>query len=463
MHLHKMNDIIEPKIRFTVDESASDVDGQHILAKVKGEFFFPDGKSRNQRFYPKKLWENVIDDPEVRQKLKKRIMFGTVGHDAEMNDKAIRDGLISHFMSDIKIENGKGIGEAYILNTPVGKILNTILRAGCEVCVSSRADGKFRGTTDGLETVDPDNFQLIGWDFVIDPGFLQANPKIAESFNTVLNSEGVGGNMSEMQKLVEHITEENGELKKANAELTTDNSALKETNKELAAENDHMKQEVSKAEEAYTKLKAYEALGSPEDIEKALDVAEESADQLKDYQALGTPEKIKEAFSKTKTFTESFKQNFGSVRQVSEALKLAESTGERLAKLGTLPQIEKIVEEFEQMVADKEAEIEKKKVEEQEKAEQDLAAEVGAEKEEIKEMLKKNSPDEIRAIYKKISEAVAKKAKPAPAVAPVNEAAMGNNPWVKRDSAPASESTSIVESSILSKSVLDRVNERLSK
>jgi len=463
--LRKMNDVVEPKIRFSVDESAVEVDGQHILAKVRGEFFFPDGESRNKRFYPKKLWENVIVDPDVRARLKKKIMFGTVGHDAEMNDKAIRDGLISHFMSNIYIdENGKGIGEAYILNTPVGKILNTILRAGSEICVSSRADGRFDGTENGLQRVDPDGFKLVGWDFVIDPGFLQANPGIAESWHeTIKNNELVGGTM-ELTKLVEHITEENGDLKKKNAEALADNAELKDANQALASENDHMKQEVSKSEEAFKKLREYDELGTPEEIETALKVAGDAAEKIKAYSELGEPEEIEEAFKRTVSFTKSFSEKFGSIRQVSAALESAEKIGKRIAAIGTLPQIEALVEEFEEIVKEKEAQELELQKQEQEKVESELSDETGLEKEEIKEMLKKQSPSEIRAIFSKVVEAVKKRAGETENV--FESRTSFNNPWVKREvDSEIVESTDadISESIILSKSTIDRINERLSK
>ena len=57
--MSKVVDIIDPRIKFQLMEDSSEVDGVHILAKVKGQFFVPDGKSRNGRFYPKELWEKT--------------------------------------------------------------------------------------------------------------------------------------------------------------------------------------------------------------------------------------------------------------------------------------------------------------------------------------------------------------------------------------------------------------------
>ena len=111
-------------------------------------------------------------------------MFGSIGHDVKLGDVGLREGKASHVTTQAFIDdNGLGIGEALILNTPVGQILNTVLRAGCNLYVSSRADGLFNGTYNGLPVVDEDAYELEGWDFVIEPGFLRANPKISEALN----------------------------------------------------------------------------------------------------------------------------------------------------------------------------------------------------------------------------------------------------------------------------------------
>ena len=72
MQKKNLRDIIEPGIKFSVDESATDVDGKHVLAKVTGQFFVPGGKSRNGRFYPSSLWEKVCNDPGVKTTITKK-------------------------------------------------------------------------------------------------------------------------------------------------------------------------------------------------------------------------------------------------------------------------------------------------------------------------------------------------------------------------------------------------------
>ena len=90
-------DLHEPELSFSLQENASEVDGKHILAKITGEFFVPNGYSRNKRFYSRSLWEKVLNSKNVKSDLKNRTMFGTISHDTPINDESLRDGIIPAF------------------------------------------------------------------------------------------------------------------------------------------------------------------------------------------------------------------------------------------------------------------------------------------------------------------------------------------------------------------------------
>lgn len=485
MKTELIRDLFEPNIKFSIMEDVNgEVDGVHILAKIKGEFFFPDGTSRNKRFYPRKAWENVIANKDVQSRLERRLMYGTIGHDQELNDKAVREGLISHFMTKVYIDDsGKGIGEAFIMNTPVGQILNTTLRAGSQLCVSSRADGRFKGTQGGMPAIDPDNFLLIGWDFVMDPGFLKANPIIAEAFNkTVIETIKSGDKNMEkdsMQKLVEHITGENHDLKAKNGDLTTESTKLRETNSVLEDENKHLKGEIEVADAAKKEAAEYKEIGTPAEIKEALALGEKAAAALKAYEALGSPVEIKKAFESTAAHMKGLHEKFGTTREIAQVFRTAEKTNEELMKIGTLPEIKKIVENFGTML--KEAEEVKAETEKEvaQKAAEDLSKECGAPVEDVLELLKTKTVPEVKAIYKKAEESFMKKhgiseavkppaapVKPSPftkitegktVVVPANMAEINESSILSRHyAAPA-------ESEVIGKSRIDRMNEHFSK
>ena len=172
-------DIIDDISR--VDESAqSEVakSGGTILAIVKGPHFCPGKVSRNHRLYTEELWEAVSKDEEVQRKLANGQMFGRVGHEAEITDEDIGAGNYSHITRNIDWKTG--IAESVIFNTPMGNNLYTLLRAGTTTMyVSSRADGDYCGKDDDdNDILDPKTYKLERFDFVQDPGFLDAKPKL---------------------------------------------------------------------------------------------------------------------------------------------------------------------------------------------------------------------------------------------------------------------------------------------
>ena len=177
-------DIFESELKFTIDEANDEVDGKHVLAKLKGNFFVPNGMRRNKRFYQSEVWNRQLSKADIKTKISERRMLGTISHEQPINDQAILEGKVSHTISKLEIREGKqGYGEALILNTPAGQILNTLARAGVKLFTSSRANGTYKGEIQGAPAVNPDTYQLEGFDFVLDPGFLQASPKLAESLN----------------------------------------------------------------------------------------------------------------------------------------------------------------------------------------------------------------------------------------------------------------------------------------
>lgn len=163
-----------------IDESAqSEVANSNgtILAIVKGKHFIPGGISRNHRKYTEELWVAAGKDEDVQRKVKNNQMIGRVGHEAEITDEDLAEGRYSHYTRNIDWKTGEA--EDVILNTPMGNSLYTLLRSGVTMYVSSRADGDYDGQDeDGNDILDPKTYKLERFDFVQDPGFLDAKPKM---------------------------------------------------------------------------------------------------------------------------------------------------------------------------------------------------------------------------------------------------------------------------------------------
>lgn len=154
-----------------------------ILAIVKGKHFCPGGTSRNHRWYPPELWTGVREDKGFMTRLQRNAVIGRVGHDPEITDEDIGEGRFSHFTRNINWETGEA--ESVIVDTPMGRNLLTCLRAGIILYVSSRATGDYKGKTEsGDDIMDPETYCLERFDFVQDPGFLEAQPSlVSESLN----------------------------------------------------------------------------------------------------------------------------------------------------------------------------------------------------------------------------------------------------------------------------------------
>lgn len=341
-------------IALTLEESQSEVDGQYVLAKVRGPFFFPGGVSRNQRYYPPELWENALSNTEVQKRLSDRTMLGTVYHPQQ--EPPLEDN--SHIVTKLWIDpnNRKvGMGEALIINTEKGRALNTLLRLGSKWCVSSRATGKFLPTKNesGVPVVDPDSYDLQTFDFTPDPGFVDANPKLVESV--------LPGYLNQIETITEVNSIMNGDnTSKAMFEsLLNEKKNLESTITDLLSENE-----------------SYSRLGSPRDIEKALELSKTQGELLKEYldrgsvedidaitesydnliklvekyKILGTVGQIKEAFAKAAEVVATLNEykRLGSPKEIKEVYvrtsKMAELI-ERYKTLGTPSEIEKVFEE----------------------------------------------------------------------------------------------------------------------
>jgi hypothetical protein len=335
------------------------------------------------------LWENAIG--KVQDRLKTRTMFGTIGHETELSDLSIAEGKVSHITTNVFIdENNQGIGEALILNTPAGKVLNTLLRAGSELYVSSRAEGRFSGNKDGIPAVDENVYNLIGWDFVLNPGFLKANPKLAEEYSNLENNQGD----KEMgTELLEKLTRENLEIKQRLEESTTKLSAIEEALAPLKEENAHLTAQLGESEKIREELTKQN-----EELVSIKETVEEYADSVEEFV---------EALQKSGAYIESIHEEIGSKEEITKALELAESFRNEVNAIGDIAEIKKVLEFAEKVIDEK--------IEAERQAEiKDLAEEYSVKAELVEKLLSKNEKAEVIEILKEMQESVKAAAPAAP-------------------------------------------------
>jgi len=178
-----------------VNESKGKSSGE-VLGVLEGVFFMPNSKSFNKRYYSETLWKNVCKSERVKGLLKLG-MLGTFEHpNPKIRSLFNESGQPTFFhpvnacsiTKKLTIESHvgvkSGIGKAYVIDTPIGRVVDTLLRSKdesgkplCILAVSSRAWAANKGKTgDGYEIMDENRYYLESFDITMYPGIAQATP-----------------------------------------------------------------------------------------------------------------------------------------------------------------------------------------------------------------------------------------------------------------------------------------------
>ena len=132
--------------------------------KIKGIFMQADIKNRNGRVYPQAVLEK-----EVRRYNKDQInnnrAYGELGHP---EGPTINLERASHMITSLAPDGKNFIGEAKILKTPMGKIVESLMDEGAKLGVSSRGMGSLN-QKNGANYVRTDFYLATAADIVADP------------------------------------------------------------------------------------------------------------------------------------------------------------------------------------------------------------------------------------------------------------------------------------------------------
>jgi len=172
-----------------INES-SNVSGKTYIGKLAGiaaDFTKP---TRNGRRYPLELWQNVEKSDEFKEMMATMTCFGEADHPSDESgrvDTSIKE--IAVVLTKYEIQKDKGVVycEFLILDTPNGRIIKTLLDAGCKMGVSSRGIGD-EVIRNGETIIDPETYQFYGFDVVVMPAVVSARPAVVESRNRNKNS-----------------------------------------------------------------------------------------------------------------------------------------------------------------------------------------------------------------------------------------------------------------------------------
>lgn len=159
-----ITEMIENDIEFVCEEKNGKK--EYVL---KGVFMQGNIKNRNGRVYP---IETLIKEVKRYSKeyIDKNRAYGELGHP---QGPTINLERVSHMIKDLHPDGNNIMGEAKVLDTPMGTIVKNLMDEGATLGVSSRGMGSLQ-QKGGVDTVQSD-FQLAtAADIVADPSAPEA-------------------------------------------------------------------------------------------------------------------------------------------------------------------------------------------------------------------------------------------------------------------------------------------------
>jgi hypothetical protein len=129
---------------------------------MKGILQKSDTLNQNKRIYPQAILER-----EIRNYQKFIAENRALGECDHPQTSVVELKNASHIIREAHMEGDVVYGTVELLNTPAGKILQSLVESGVTLGISSRGVGSTK--RDGDYDVVQDDFQLICWDFVSEP------------------------------------------------------------------------------------------------------------------------------------------------------------------------------------------------------------------------------------------------------------------------------------------------------
>ena len=145
-----------------------------VLRTLEGIFSVADSvdreDNRNSRLYSEKLLrEKIVESQYTKEMLSRSTLLGEADHPENRMDIAIEK--VSHKITELGIKDGFVRGKLEILDTPVGRVVDTLLETGSQLGISSRGAGTVTKEKDGKERVNEEDYLFFTYDIVLNPGF----------------------------------------------------------------------------------------------------------------------------------------------------------------------------------------------------------------------------------------------------------------------------------------------------
>lgn len=151
-------------------------DGKDLV--MAGLFIQGDVQNQNGRVYPRSEIERAVEN--IRGRLSKgETVLGELDHPEELQINLDR---VAHIITDMHCEGSNGFGKLKIIDTPMGNIARSLLKAGAKLGVSSRGSGNVN------ESGKVSDFDIVTVDIVAQPSAPDAYPKTI--YESLFNMRG---------------------------------------------------------------------------------------------------------------------------------------------------------------------------------------------------------------------------------------------------------------------------------
>jgi len=142
-----------------INESKLANNGKIVL---KGILQKADTLNQNGRIYPLSILRREVQN--YQKFIQENRALGECDHP---DSSVVELKNVSHIVRKAYMDGSTCYGVVELLNTPAGKILQSLVESGVTLGISSRGVGSTE--QDGSMQVVQDDFQLICWDFVSEP------------------------------------------------------------------------------------------------------------------------------------------------------------------------------------------------------------------------------------------------------------------------------------------------------
>jgi len=149
-----------------LSEDSTDGKGKNLY--MKGIFIQGGVKNANQRVYPTDEIGHAVQT--IAQQIKDG--FSVLGELDHPDDLKINLDRVSHMITDMWMDGPNGFGKLKILPTPMGQLVETMLKSGVKLGVSSRGSGNVNESSGHVS-----DFEIVTVDIVAQPSAPNAYPK----------------------------------------------------------------------------------------------------------------------------------------------------------------------------------------------------------------------------------------------------------------------------------------------